>query len=262
MASPAMQLISLVNEHKMAKCPWSGERARHIDDWAWELAVRGGFEFSLTDLGEPTGDMNEGLYAAAIEEENASAVRMMEYHAKRQPFIALDVKPARGERRMAHMAGRRTECRLAVGSRFRWDGKFVKVTSFATDSSYVVACSYPATSYANLPKCESCGQTRYDLHNTKAEKPERIYKITVEELRAGRALERKRHPKCKLCLRPIAEGEKICDSEHICVECHAPVKTAADGKRTTLDGSYGCGMVVCNDCIREHKEKDAAHADL
>ncbi len=251
--SPAMQLIEFVKYHKMKKCPWSRQKSGNISDWAWQLAVKGGFEFYKGDFGEPGSWIGEGLYAAAILEQNMTAVHAMEYAANRKPFIALEIEPHADGPMMAHMAGSRHEGRLAVGFQFWWQGKRVTVTSFAKDSSHVVACSYPEGGYHNLPHCDACGQPRYDLRKPGPDKPDHIYKITPEELRAGRAAERKKHPKCKLCLAPIAEGKEICDEPHECIECHGPVKTAKDGKRTTLNGRYRDGQVVCNTCIEKHE---------
>lgn len=250
--SPAMQLIEFVCEHKMEKCPWSRERSDRITQEVWQLAVRGGFRFENGDFGEPGTYIDEGLYAAAILEGNTSAITAMEYTAKRKPFIARNVTPLDTGRRMAHMAGPRDECRLAAGFSFVWDGRRVKVTSFAKDSSYIVACAYPNGSYHNVPICDTCGQKRYDEYDSKANRPERVYKITVDELRAGRAEHRKKHPKCKLCLLPTQEGREICDDAHTCCECHAEVKTAKDGKRTTLSGRYSQGYVVCNTCVKKY----------
>jgi len=258
--SPAMQLIKFVSDHKMTKCAWSRERAQHIDDWAWELAIRGGFEFHRTDFGEPKGGIGEAWYAAAIEEGNMSAVLAMEHTAQRKPFIALEVATKGGDRRMAHMAGTQQEGRLSVGARFRWDGKWVTVTSFAGDNSYVVACSYPVGTYQNLPNCKSCGQPRYDQHQKKPDKPDHIYKITVEELRAGRTLERKKHPKCKLCLKPIAEGKEICGEEHPCSEwlCKKIIGSLAEGKRISCDWSRE-KVLLCNECIaKKQKEEESS----
>jgi hypothetical protein len=255
--SPAMKLIEFVHANKMKKLPWSRERAEHIDAWALELAVRGGFEFLQGDFGEPTSYMNEGLYAAAILEGNMSAIKAMEYAANRKPFIARNVTPSSEGRQMAHMAGTRDECRLAVGFSFVWDGRSVTVTSFAKDSSYVRACAYPGNAWHNVPTCETCGQKRYDLYKSTANKPERVYKITVDELREGRADHRKKHPKCKLCLKPIEEGKEVCGEEHRCGEfsCRNKIKSTADGKRVPNPWGIRKQVLMCNECIKKREEQ-------
>jgi hypothetical protein len=244
-----MELIEFVRRNKLEKCPWSRERAQHIDDWGMALAVKGGFRFERGDFGEPGSGINEGLYAAAILEGNMSAVHAMEYAAKRKPFITRDIRPSSEGPQMAHMAGQKDQGRLAVGFSFRWDGRWVKVTSFAYDSSYLVACAYPENNYHNVPACDTCGQRRYDLCAPKANKPDKVYKITVEDLKAGRAAWRKKHPKCKLCLKPAPEGQEICGREHQCERwnCKKVIRSLTEGKRVSMwDGSPK--RLLCNEC--------------
>jgi len=244
-----MELIQLVKKNKMEKCPWSREKAQHINDWAWAMAVKGGFRFDLEDFGKPGSGIDEGLYAAAILEGNTSAIKAMEYTAKRKPFITRDLRPNADGPRIVRMAGQKQEGRLAVGFQFRWDDRYVTVTSFANDSSYLVACAYGKGHYDNIPTCKACGQKRYDLHEVKDNKPEKVYKITVEDLKAGRAAYRKKHPKCKLCLKPASEGQEICDCEHTCERygCHKPIRSLTEGKRVSMgDGSPK--WLLCTEC--------------
>jgi hypothetical protein len=247
--SPGRQLIEFVREHKMEKCPWSRERVGRINDWGVELAVRGGFRFENGDFGEPGSYINEDLYAAAIVEENTSAIQALEYTGKRAPFIAMDVTPASNGPHMAHVVGQRRRCRLAVGFSFLWEGKRVKVTSFGNDSSYLVACSYPP--YVPPERCGECGRDKC-THDPKAYKPERIYKITVADLRAGRALERKKNPKCPLCLKTMAPGHEICDGKHECERhnCHKPILSAKEGKRVSMQ-DWRPKWLLCNKCAGE-----------
>jgi hypothetical protein len=251
--SPAKRLIEFVREHKMEKGPWSCERANRINDRAVELAVRGGFRFEEGDFGEPGSGIDEGLYAAAIQEGNTSAIAALEYAARRKPFITSNVNPAGNSGpQVAHRVGDRQTCRLAVGFTFRWDDRLVRVTSFAPDSSYLVACAYPDGAYQTLPTCVACCQTRYDLYNREDNKPDRIYKITVADLLTGRASERKKHPKCPLCLKPMEEGQEICDREHRCGRWHCgkPIQSATDGRRVSMqDGRPK--WLLCNKCADE-----------
>lgn len=184
-----------------------------------------------------------------------SAVMAMEYAAERKPFIARDVRPENNGRRMAHMAGTREEGRLSVGCWFSWDDREVKVTSFAENSSYLVACAYRDGYYDNLPTCEACGQRRYDLHVSKANKPEHVYKITAEDLRAGRAAYRKKYPKCKLCLKPAPEGKEVCEREHRCQKygCHKPIPSTAEGRRVSM-GDGQPKWLLCNICADAHED--------
>lgn len=102
-----------------------------------ETAVVGGMPFDTGDIGFIYENMRGGywfgginghsigewIYSLAIESRNASAYRSYEAWMNRKPFIVLGK-------------------RLAVGIEFDWYLDRLRVTSFAEDQSYVVACKY------------------------------------------------------------------------------------------------------------------------
>ena len=132
--SPALRLVKIVWEHGSRKS-WS--KLNGALQGAVRTAIEGGLEFSEGDFTHIFDNMRGGrwfivdghsrgewMYRLACEENrNPSAWRSFEAWKGRKPFI---------------VDGQR----LYVGLWFEWQLQRVRVTSFAEDQSYVVACSY------------------------------------------------------------------------------------------------------------------------
>ena len=151
--SSAMDLVSLV---------WDGSIGSHaIDfknkkypDWervnrsmyrAVDLAIYSRLHFSTKDFktfeakfgmnywaGRKDHMLGESLYASAVQSENLSACLSFEAWKDRKPYF-LENK------------------RIYVGRKFKWKGKLVTCTSFAQDSSYLIACSYETVGPVGTP---------------------------------------------------------------------------------------------------------------
>lgn len=114
------------------------------------LAVGHGFKFGLDDFSRLSGLFNFGYWGGAdggfaerfytlacgvgghgdaTHGVNLSACRSFEAWKKREPFILKDRDCPSGRR-------------LAVQSRFAWQGEWVTVTSFADDGASLTACTY------------------------------------------------------------------------------------------------------------------------
>ena len=134
--SPAIQLLRLLWRHEGHQMGHSWERINATMRNGLGLAIRSGLEFARGDFAVISDAFNPGcwlngerMYSVACLGEhgpNRSAAISFERWKGRKPFI-LD----------GH--------RLAVGSKFDWYDDRVTVTSFADDSSYLVACSYKYT---------------------------------------------------------------------------------------------------------------------
>lgn len=113
------------------------------------LAIGAGFEFQESDFkdlgqfrpGYWLGSSDEWIYSAAIAESNYSAATAYESWKGRSAIIADGVSMGSTHDLYAHKANDRESERLHVGSKFKWDGETVTVTSFNKDGD-AVACSY------------------------------------------------------------------------------------------------------------------------
>jgi hypothetical protein len=149
--SPVVQLMDLVWASALQGSPHSWERLNHSMRSALELSIGFGFAFAEGDVahvlshyrsGYWIGESDEWIYSLAIAVENGTAVKSFEAYRTRTPFIADNVALSdnsgfsHGDRKS------RSRERLAVGFSFPWQGVKVSVTSFAADSSHLIACSY------------------------------------------------------------------------------------------------------------------------
>jgi len=145
--SSVVQLLDLVYERSLVATGHSWARINNAMQEALKIAIGSGFKFELDDwkyirshyksdywLGSDV----ERWYAICVSCSNMSAIVSFETMMDRPAYIADDVTPV--DSNFAHVTGRRQSERLAVGSRFRWDGKTVTVTSFG--KGYLTACSY------------------------------------------------------------------------------------------------------------------------
>ncbi len=184
-----MELIRLVWNGSLRVRAWSWEVLNQSMRSAVKLAIRSGMELNADDwramheelrAGRWMGDP-EGLYALAVACGNSSAIASFEAWKGRKPFIADGVSDDRG---LARGIIRRKRGRLAVGFWFDWDGRPVKVTSFAEDGSHLVACCYGKR--PESPTCPTCRQTDWRKVEHSRETPERVYRITIADIRTAR----------------------------------------------------------------------------
>ena len=190
--SQVTALLDLVWENANEAVSHSWERLNHAMRGALELAIGAGFTFESGDIayifqnyrsGYWLGDSDEWIYCKAIMAGNMTAIKSYEAAKGREPFITEGVDLNGGSNSYQHGGGgTRQGGRLAVGFSFNWEGQAVKVTSFAADQSYIVACSYKTVTAAT-----GLGRRGY-----KTEKVSKRFKITREELLRGRAYERER----------------------------------------------------------------------
>ncbi len=194
--SPALTLLQQVWDHCCHATPFAWERLNHAMSNALSLAIGSGLEFAEDDFkyiasvfrfgywGGVMGQhgLGEGFYSQAILEDNLSACHAFEKWQNRPAFIMDHVYPRGASRQYAHNVGCRKRGRVGVGFEFLWKGEQVKVTSFANDGSYLVACTYKKDPIEEKP-CESCGHRDYHYWR---EKIDRRFKITVEDIRAER----------------------------------------------------------------------------
>ena len=148
--SAVIQLLDLVYANANRKTGHSWERLNHAMRDALSLAVGSGFEFADGDVayimghyksGMWIGETDEWVYAEAVEVGNMSAIHSYERYKNREPFFGTGVR-FRGSNTYLHLSSTRKKERLAVGVEFMWEGKKHRVTSFASDNTYVNACSY------------------------------------------------------------------------------------------------------------------------
>ena len=140
--SSAMKLISHVWSHKQEGTSHSWERINSAMQAAVKLAITAGLKFAKGDFERIAETMRihywsntEQWYGMAINFGNASAVASIEKWKDRKPFL-IRLKENK------HATPSKTRRRLYVDARFFWKDNYVKVTSFASDQSHIVACGY------------------------------------------------------------------------------------------------------------------------
>lgn len=153
--STVIQLLDLVwaNCNKVQGHSW--ERLNTSMHSALTLAITSGMVFDLGDFASferryrfgywgiqhsGSNGFAEGFYVTAVACGNMSAAKSFEQWKGRKPFIVEDAEAER------HAVGRGCESncggRLAIGSRFRYRGEYVTVTSFSGDGEHLTACTY------------------------------------------------------------------------------------------------------------------------
>lgn len=119
--SPARRVIEIANEYAVE---YPGHHGHfHPVAAALGLAIQYGLDFADDDLKDFRGLATEDAYTRAVAWHHTSAARALETAMGRKPFP---------------LAGRR----LTVGSKFVWDEREAKVTSFADDGESLIACAY------------------------------------------------------------------------------------------------------------------------
>jgi hypothetical protein len=192
--SPVLDLLDTVWNHWGGATRHSWDRVNHSMHHALCLAIGSGMRFGPDDFAEierryrfgywgheDPGGFAEGFYTLAVVEGNLSAARAFEKWKGRPPFIWDAVLLPRAGH-YTKSGGWREVARLTVRSEFAWQGQRVKVTSFAADGRYLVACSYRKDSVQEEP-CASCGHRTYHYRREKIDKR---YKITTVDLRRQR----------------------------------------------------------------------------
>lgn len=190
--SYAMQFLNAIWNGGQEPKPFSEPRLRAAMDDALELAIKAGLIFDLDDFSHLYDNFhmgsgyyvdsylwcNEKYYTVAVANENISACQSFEKAVGRKPFITDNVALP-NYHYAGHFDGIKKRSRLTLGAEFQWSGEKVKVSSFAKDNSYVVACSYKSREKkAPCPICHSGGWETGEL------KVKHLYKITHKDLRA------------------------------------------------------------------------------
>lgn len=179
------RLLEFSETHAMQSVPWSRERYNRVMPGLVRWAINVGVTFEPGDF-DAVGH-NEDYYALAVASGNKSAAKAFEADVKRPAFIADDVDPPTRYDGYHHMQSRRARERLTVDSRFPYRGQTLTVTSFASDGSYLTACSYEVKSAGeDCPTCGCCTRsakkkiksrvkiTRVDIQADRAERKERV----------------------------------------------------------------------------------------
>lgn len=173
--SEAMQFIEIIYDSR----PKTWVKLNNCLQRTLIVAIEAGLKFDQNDFGYMAdklglyywcgnnGHMSgEMFYSIAVEHKNISCIKAFEAWKSRKPFVMANVD---------HQGGgdTRKKARLAIGSKFRWKDKgILTVTSFASDGSRLVACSYKKREYdeRGFPKGP--------------EKIEELLKLTPAELAA------------------------------------------------------------------------------
>ena len=182
--SPALQLLTLVWQHKQEATGHSWLRLNQAMRSALNLAVEAGMRFGPDDLKDTNlGQFRPGywfhgemFYRRAVAYRNASAWKACENAWGRKAFI---IKGAKLPRTCEFGGGRMDGDlpRLVIGAEFKWKGEQVSVTSFNDEKQVVVACSSMHTPSDGCKTCHRClwnGETKL-LHR---------YAITHADIRA------------------------------------------------------------------------------
>ena len=185
--SEAMILLTHVWKCALRVKPFSDRRFNASMYDALELAIKAGLKFDIDDCtriyetfhvgsGYFRGQIlsfGDGFYSHAVISRNMSACHAFEHCRERKPFIVNNV-----DHPSYHVSGifdlTRPRDRLAIGSKFVWQGNKVTVTSF-DDKSFekrVICCAYKEQ------ERDERGFTKRPL------KVEHLYKITHVELKS------------------------------------------------------------------------------
>ncbi len=184
--SPAMQLLSLVWEHKQAATGHSWLKINHAMSDALKLAICSGMNFAEDDFRDMARFRPgywrhiENCYRYAVVYRNAAAWKAIEKFLGRKPFI---VKGASIHIHTGDGPAGQGLARLVVGAEFKWDGKPVKVTSLNDENGYAYACYYKPWTEEDEDKCPTCDKPRQHRYEYTALKR---YKITHADIAASK----------------------------------------------------------------------------
>jgi len=161
--SPALQLLTLVWQHKQEATGHSWLRLNQAMQSALNLAVEAGMRFGPDDLKDTNlGQFRPGywfhgeaFYNRAVAYQNASAWYAYENACGRKPFI---VKGAKMSDFRNYGVGRMDGDlpRLVLCAEFEWNGETVTVTSFNDNKGELIACSYRRSPDELCEKCSRC----------------------------------------------------------------------------------------------------------
>ena len=173
--SPAFIMIENVWNFSLETIGHSWERLNHSMLYAVELAIFSGMKFALDDFDKISGNFRMGywgsssnFYVVAVKADNISACRSIEKHIDLKPYIVKFGYSLSSYGHMGRSDVHRSSGRLALGTRFAWDGRHVQVTSIKND--HIIACSYKSE------KREYSGGSYYE------EKIEKRYRILRDQL--------------------------------------------------------------------------------
>ena len=152
--SAPLQLLTILWRGTNRATGHSWRRLNTSMDRGTRLAIEAGMRFKVDDFKYVSGHFQWGwwagndsgfaeqYYTLAVQESNYSACVALEAYFGRKPFIA-DYY-TRQELQWHHPSpyGGHIRGRLCVGAEFPWDGRQVKVTSFADKGKYLTAVTY------------------------------------------------------------------------------------------------------------------------
>ena len=177
--SAAIKLLRLTWDGVTNKSEYSWRTLNSCMHDSLELAMRSQLNFYIDDITRIEAEFRwqywsgyrENYYNLAVIVNNMSAIKALEYHWHREPFIT-DTLP--------HGGNRIRRQRLVVGSIFFWIGQRVTVTSFNDTKHQVIAVKY-----RKMPPVEKL-EVLDRITGIKHHNPspiEKIYRITNDELR-------------------------------------------------------------------------------
>lgn len=173
--SSAIKLLEITWRGAYNSPLWSWARLNRCMYDALHLAIEAGLEFELDDFsyidkyfrwGYWIGD-GEGVYCHAVVANNMPAIKAFEHYRKRKPFIVDGVIQW-----WMNKDTHRNRGRLAIGSKFMWQGERVTVTSFVGRGERITACTY---------KPQQRDDRGYFIGSLKVE---HIYKLTHKDLKS------------------------------------------------------------------------------
>lgn len=191
--SEAMTLLTHIWKCALRVKPFSDRRLSATMDDALELAIKGGLKFALEDCADISKtfkvgagyfteqflSFGDGFYTKAVISKNMSACHTFEHCKGRKPFMMTRV-----DHPTYYVSGifdwTRPRDRLALGSKFIWQGERVTVTSFDDKNGKVIACSYKPQ------KRDEKGYISEPL------KIAHIYKLTHKDLKGREQIERRK----------------------------------------------------------------------
>ncbi|KKN14588.1 hypothetical protein LCGC14_0994490 [marine sediment metagenome] len=180
--SPAYKILYLVWEECNNSSIWSYRRLNRSMHDAVTLAIDSGMKFKQTDFDTFSSKFRLGywgsweqFYSQAVSSNNLSACHALEHSLRRKPWIVLF--------QINLLDSYRQGGRIARGSRFYWDGKYVTVTSMGKDE--LVACSYHTSSIEDRQIAKEVMNRLGDVSSdTKTvDNPAKKYRLTRLDLR-------------------------------------------------------------------------------
>lgn len=180
--SSAYKMLYLVWKECNNSSIWSYNRLNRSMHNTVNLAIDSGTKFKQTDFDIFSSEFRmrywgsyEDFYSQAVSSNNISACHALEHSLRRKPWIV--------KFQVDLLESHRQGGRIASGSRFYWDGKYVRVTSIGKDE--LIACSYHTSSIEDRRASKeviNVFDETIPITNT-VNNPEKRYRLTRADLR-------------------------------------------------------------------------------